>query len=339
MRVTQQDIAKYAQVSQATVSRVLAGDERVEPEIREKVLAAIERHNYRLDVRARSLRTQSTGLIGLAIQRPEGGLVGDPFYAALISEILDGLAAGPYHLCLDTIPQGESQWQVYDELLRTRRVDGMILVESAADDERLARLQRDKFPFVLIGNPMGSDVYSVDNDNVYAGQIATEHLFASGYRDVGFIAGPRGITVCDDRIEGYERIVRQREGRARVWHCDFGLEAARQVACEVLNLPDAPEALVVLDDYMAMGVVVAARRNGRRIPQDLGLVGFNDSPLCQMLDVGMSSVSLDIRRLVGVALETLTTLLAGGEPEGSKRTIVPSVLQVRGSSMRVGGLL
>src|SRR5690349_3225144 len=104
MRVTQQHIAKYAQVSQATVSRVLAGDERVEPEIRQKVLDAIEQHNYRPDARARSLRTQSTGLIGLAVKRPHGGLDGDPFYTSLISEILDDLQDTPYHLCIETVP-------------------------------------------------------------------------------------------------------------------------------------------------------------------------------------------------------------------------------------------
>ncbi len=219
MRVTQQDIAKFAQVSQATVSRVLAGDGRVEPEIRDKVLEAIERHNYRPDVRARNLRKQSTGLIGLAVKRPHGGLDGDPFYTSLISEILDGLNGTPFHLCIETVPEGNSQWHVYDELLRSRRVDGLILVESEAHDERLVRLQQDRFPFVLIGNPMGAKVWSIDNDNVYAGQIATQHLFESGYRHVGFLAGREGITVSDDRIEGYARIANQYEALTDVLRC------------------------------------------------------------------------------------------------------------------------
>ncbi|MCW5937543.1 MAG: LacI family DNA-binding transcriptional regulator [Fimbriimonadaceae bacterium] len=339
MRVTQQHIAKYAQVSQATVSRVLAGDDRVETEIRDKVMAAIEQHNYRPDVRARSLRTRCTHLIGLAIQRPEGGLSGDPFYTSLISELLDGLSHTDYHLCLDTVPVDGGQWQVYDELLRTRRVDGLVLVESEANDERLARLQKDKFPFVLIGNPMDARVWSVDNDNVYAGQIATEHLFTSGYRRVGFIAGPEGITVSEDRIEGYRRIVQQQEAPVMIWHADFGQDSARETALAVLQGADAPDALVVLDDFMAMGVVDAARRVGKKMPQDLGIVSFNDSPVCRMLEGGLSSVSLDIHRLVSTALEMLFTALSGEFAEEPRRTIVPSRLMVRGSSVRTGGLL
>lgn len=339
MRVTQQHIAKYAQVSQATVSRVLAGDDRVEPEIRQKVQDAIEHHNYQPDVRARSLRTQSTGLIGLAVKRPHGGLDGDPFYTSLISEILDGLANTETHLCIETFPDGDGQIQIYDEMLRTRRVDGLILVESEANDVRLAMLQRDRFPFVLIGNPMGQAVWSVDNDNVYAGQIATQHLMESGYRKVGFIAGRKGVTVSDDRIEGYRRITQQYESEARVWHADFGLEAARDVALIALAGNDAPDALVVLDDYMAMGVVVAARSLGKKVPNELGLVSFNDSSACLLLENGLSSVSLDIPRLVKESLNLLMEMMGQDEPQAPERIIVPCYLQVRGSSIRNGGLL
>jgi|GEM_PF-3378511 len=132
MRIRQSDIAKIANVSQATVSRVLSGDERVEDDIRQRVLVAIETHNYKPDVRARSLRTLQTHLIGLVVKRPHGALQGDPFYAQLISEILESLASTPYHLCVDMATTDSGQVAVYDELLRTRRVDGVLLVESEA---------------------------------------------------------------------------------------------------------------------------------------------------------------------------------------------------------------
>jgi DNA-binding LacI/PurR family transcriptional regulator len=339
MRVTQQDIARFAQVSQATVSRVLAGDERVEPEIREKVLDAIEQHNYRPDARARSLRSKCTGLIGLAIKRPHPGLDGDPFYTSLISELLDGLSETAYRLTLQSIREDESQWSVYDALLRTRSVDGLILIESEADDERLVRLQRDQFPFVLIGNPMSNRVWSVDNDNVLAGEMATQHLFDSGYRKIGFLGGHSGLTVSEDRLEGYLRVVRHHGLTPRVWRSEFGLEAAREAAGEILRGAEPPDALVVLDDYMAMGVVAAARKAGWRIPQDLGLVGFNDSVVCEMVDVGLTSVSLDIPLLVQTSLTALLAVIAREDVGEPQRVIVPSVLKVRGSSIRTGGLL
>ncbi|MBL8040584.1 MAG: LacI family DNA-binding transcriptional regulator, partial [Chthonomonas sp.] len=171
MRVTQQDIARLAKVSQSTVSRVVAGDQRVEEEIRERVMTVMRNHNYRPDVRARSLRTQSTHLIGLVMKREARDLQGDPFFSMFVSEILGFLSSTPYHLCVDIAASALRQEFIYDELLRTRRVDGLILVESEPRDERVERLQKDAFPFVIIGNP-GSDVdlHSVDNDNILAGE-------------------------------------------------------------------------------------------------------------------------------------------------------------------------
>src|ERR1700709_2155594 len=124
MRVTQSDIARLAKVSQATVSRVLSGDDRVETLIRDRVLLTMREHNYRPDVRARSLRLRRTGLIGLVLKRPHGGLVDDPFFASLTSGIIDALSGTPNHLCLDMVTDEQSQEGVYDEMLRTRRVDG-----------------------------------------------------------------------------------------------------------------------------------------------------------------------------------------------------------------------
>lgn len=332
MRPTQQDVARLAQVSQATVSRVLSGDDRVEPEIRDKVMAAVEEAKYKLDARARSLRTRSTGLIGLAIQRPLGGLSDDPFYTSLISEILDNLADSGYRLVLQSVPPGESQWKVYDELLRSRSVDGLLLVESDADDERLRHLHEDQFPFVLIGNPMGLEVASVDNDNIEAGFLATQHLLDNGFRRVGFLAGRRGITVSEDRIAGYTRALK-RDGLATlVWHSGFGPEAAYEVALQALSMANRPEALVVLDDFMAMGVVMAARKVGLRIPHDLGLVSFNDTHVCNMLEGGLSSVSLNMPELVRNAVGSLVQAVRARKVPEPRRTILEAVLRERGSS-------
>jgi DNA-binding LacI/PurR family transcriptional regulator len=340
MRVTQQDIAKLANVSQATVSRVLSGDARVETEIKDRVLAVIRDTNYQPDVRARSLRSKRTGLIGLVVKRPNGGLNDDPFFANLIAQIMDYLAGRPYHLCVDMVSSATSQEAIYDELLRTRRVDGLILVESEARDERIQRLQDDEFPFVLIGNPMAdnghSNLWSVDNDNVLAGQIATEHLLANGYQRVGFLSGPRGLTVSEDRLTGYREALEGTQNPELVWHSDFGHEAARVTAMRLLTSDSRPDALVVLDDFMALGVVMAARELGLAIPRDLGLVSFNDSTVCDLMEHGLTSVSLNIPQIVRSACGRLLKIIEGKQIFGSRRMVVPCELQVRGSSQRYG---
>lgn len=336
MRVTQRDIARIADVSQATVSRVLAGDSRVEIAIRERVVGVMRQQNYKPDVRARALRSKSSGLIGLVIKRPQGGISNDPFFAALIASILDQLSGTPYHLCIDQVSNESSHEAIYDEMLRTRRVDGLILVESEARDERIKKLQQDKFPFVLIGNPLHfAEVLSVDNDNVYAGELATRHLIENGFKRIGFLGGRQGITVSDDRIAGYQRAIRGHQEQHLIWHSDFGLEAARLAATEVLTCKDRPDALVVLDDYMAMGLILAARQCGLKIPQDMGVASFNDTSFCQFIDGGLTSVSLNIPQIVAESCRRLMAAIEGKANLRDPRSIIPVELQVRESSRRV----
>lgn len=336
--VTQRDIATLAMVSQATVSRVIAGDPRVDSETIQRVQQVIRDANYQPDQAARTLRNRRSGLIGLVIKRPSGGLQDDPFFANLIAGLMDVLAKTNYHLCVDIVSD-TTQSAVYDEMLRTRRVDGLILVESQASDERIERLQSDEFPFVLIGNPAGalSDagrVLSVDNDNVEAARKATLHLLDSGYERVGMIGGPSGVIFSEERIAGYKAAVESRGCCPMCWHSDFGLEAARKVASGIFKERELPDALLVLDDFMAAGVVLAARQNQLRIPEDLALAGFNDSSYCSVLDCGLTSVSLNINMIVQTACSLLLRVIEDKfDPGLDRRIIVPSDLVVRGSSL------
>jgi len=335
MRVTQQDIARIAKVSQATVSRVVAGDGRVEEPIRQRVVDVMNSLNYQPDVRARSLRKQQTQLVGLVMKREARDLQGDPFFSLFVSEILGYLSNTPYHLCVDIAPTDTRQEFVYDELLRSRRVDGLIIVEPKANDDRILRLQKDIFPFVIIGNPGDSGhIHSVDNDNIHAGEVATRHLIEQGYRRVGFIAGPEGIALSRDRVAGYQKVMQEIGQPSRVWHCEFGLDAARQTAIDALCSDDRPDALVVLDDYMAMGVVEAAREISLPIPSGLGIVGFNDTTICDLLPTGLTSVSLNIAQIAQIACGKLLRSIEGSDNGEVKRAIVECELKVRGSSRR-----
>lgn len=333
MRVTQQDIAKFAQVSQATVSRVLAGDDRVESHIKSRVLQVMREHNYQPDVRARSLRQRRTHLIGLVMKREVGTLQGDPFFAQFVSEIIDTLAGTPFHLCVDIAANQADQEFVYDELLRTRRVDGLVLVESEPSDSRISRLQEDDFPFVLIGNTGGNDnLWAIDNDNIAAAEIATRHLLERGYRAPLFLAGPRELTVTRDREEGYRKTMEAFGLRAQVAYTAFGMDPARERAEEVLNRESSPDSILAMDDLMAMAVVQAARNTKRRVPETLGLVGFNNSPVCELIEGGLTSVDLNIPKMVRWSVSQLLARIESKEPLPAQRKTMSAELVVRGSS-------
>jgi DNA-binding LacI/PurR family transcriptional regulator len=195
----QVEIARLAGVSQATVSRVLKGDPQVNAEMRERVLAVVQRLGYVPDARAQSLRSQRTRLLGLVIHRDPIALAGDPFFSALIAMIVEQAGRYDYHLCVDTARTARSQRAVYEELLRTRRVDGLILVESETHDRRIERLSREGFPFVLIGRYEPEDaVCSVDNDNISAASMATDYLLRTGRRR-GCLSGRSSGANCNAR--------------------------------------------------------------------------------------------------------------------------------------------
>ncbi len=335
MRVTQRDIARLARVSQATVSRVTSGDERVEQAIRTRVEKVILEQNYQPDVRAQSLRNKRTGMIGLVIKRPQGGIVNDPFYANLIASIMEELSETEFHLCVDCAADNIRHQSLYDEMLRTRRVDGLILVESEAADNRIQKLQTDRFPFALIGNPLhAAEVHSIDNDNVLASDLLTQHLIKQGYKRIAFLGAKSGITVSDDRIAGYQRALRGVQDEHLIFHSDFGSEAARLTAREILSLSNPPDAIVVLDDFMALGVSAASREFKLAVPRDLGIASFNDSSLCDVIGGGLTSVNLNIPQIVRLAVNRLLDIIDEKPIQGPRRILVPSKLSIRNSSKR-----
>jgi DNA-binding LacI/PurR family transcriptional regulator len=220
-------------------------------------------------------------------------------------------------------------------MLRTRRVDGLILVESEAADNRIQKLQTDKFPFVLIGNPLhAAEVHSIDNDNVLASELVTKHLIEKGYRRIAFIGAKAGITVSDDRIAGYQRALRGVQDDHLIFHSDFGSEAARKTARKILALDNRPDAIVVLDDFMALGVSAASREFKLAVPQDLGIASFNDTTLCDVIGGGLTSVNLNIPEIVRLSVNRLLDIINEKTIAGDRRILVPSKLSIRNSSMR-----
>jgi DNA-binding LacI/PurR family transcriptional regulator len=177
-------------------------------------------------------------------------------------------------------------------------------------------------------------LWSVDNDNIHAAEIATQHLVDQGFKRIGMIAGPAGITVSEDRIRGFRNVVDSAGMAPLIWNSGFGSHAAKTAAVAALSIEDRPDALVVLDDFMAMGVIQAARELHLSIPNDLGLVSFNDSHLCELLESGLTSVSLNIHKIVSIACRQLLDAINDEDEFVPRRRVVASELKIRGSSKR-----
>lgn len=331
----QVEIARLAGVSQATVSRVLNNDPQVNEEMRQRVLAVVESLGYVPDARAQSLRAQRTRLLGLVVHRAPSALAYDPFFSALIASIIDQAGKHNYHLCVDAARTARSQRAIYEELLRTRRVDGLILVESETRDQRIARLSQEGFPFVLIGRYQPEDaLYSVDNDNIGASRMAVEYLIAKGHTRIAYLGGSAGLTVTRDRLQGYREALEAHGipyDPCLALFTESSIAGGMNAMHDLLSLDQPPTALLAMDDLIAVGAMREAQRRGIRIPQQMAIVGFNDTPLCSLVEPALTSVAIDIPALARVATEHLIHLIEG-RTVSPIRTIVPAKLVVRESA-------
>ena len=333
--LTQREIARMSQVSQATVSRVLNKDPRVDAAVAARVLAIVQTHDYAPNSRAQSLRNSRSRTLGLVVHRAPEQLSQDPFFSALIVAVLNVSNRHDYHLCVHTADTVRSQRAIHEDLLRTRRVDGLLLLEPQAGDERIQRLIDTDAPFVLIGRYQPDNaVYSVDNDNVEAARMVMERLLARGCERVAYIGGPQGVMVSEDRLAGCRNAladVGRRMAPAHVQYGDFSEMGGCEAMQRLLLTAPRPDAIIAVDDITAVGAMRAARQSGVRIPDDIAFVGFNNSTFCAYVDPPLSSVSIDLNALAQTATEMLIDLVEGRDVS-ARRHIIPSRFVSRGTT-------
>lgn len=331
--LTQKKIAELAQVSQPTVSRVLCGDAGVDPQSRARIMEIVEKRGYQPHAQARGLRTQRSDTIGLAVRRTRKDFAKDPFYAELITAVMDRTAMQGYHLSVSASRSADGERLFYDSLFASNRVDGLIILESLEHDERIERLREHEFPFVLIGRYDGStDICSVNNDNVGGAAMVVEHLLQRGRTRIGYVSGPRDLTVSQDRLLGYRRALQDagiRYERELVVEADFGEQGGRSAAMRLLE--EKPDAIVAIDDLIGLGALASIRESGLRVPEDVAMVGFNDSLFCPHTDPPLSSVRVNVNEIGATAADILIQHIEHPDTP-PVQVLVPCELVVRASS-------
>lgn len=341
MSPTIKDVARLAGVSPSTVSRVLAGNPRISPETHEKVREVLRQLNYHPHAGARSMVTGTSRTIGLITSRPTAQAFATPFFPEVIRGIGSILEAEGYNLLLSTAQGEANQRAECLDMLRSRKVDGVILTISRLGDGLIDALAAEKRHFVLIGRPADKvgrlshkEVPLVNNDNVSAATVAVEHLVSRGHRQIAFINGPAHWVFCHDRFQGYRQGLAEagipfrpelvQEGG--ITQQDGALAAER-----LLSLPEPPTAILAVDDTVALGVLEAALKRGIRVPGDLAVAGFNDSPITSWTRPQLTTVRIPVYDLGAMAARMLVGLLHG-IPSRPHQVILPSQIVVREST-------
>ncbi|WP_350275098.1 LacI family DNA-binding transcriptional regulator [Kribbella sp. HUAS MG21] len=285
----------------------------------ERILRTAAELGYRRNPHGASLRTARSQLVGVVVPRLQD------FVLATIFEGIDQAAAERGYAAFVTNSLDDpAQREVRVEQLLGRRVDGLVLCDARTDDPLLRMLDERNVPYVLALRASGDHVGAYA-DEAYGGRLVAEHLTSLGYRDPAVIAGPEYASTANDRLAGFRAGLRGVElADDRVVRTGFDAEAGRTGVAELLARGPAPDAIFATNDFAAIGAIGALREHGLRVPEDVGVVGYNDTPLADSLPVPLTTVRspmLDIGRAAFTLLEQHLT----GESHESQ-TFTPTLV-------------
>jgi LacI family transcriptional regulator len=328
---TIKDVAREAGVSIATVSYVLNHKtDAVSDETRRLVWEAVERIGYTPNITARNLQASKSRLIGYAwheAPRDQVNSVLDRFTYFLAQS---AEAAG-YHILTFTYPPNDPL-PVYEDLIRTGRVDGFVVSGTRLDDARIAALMRRGVPFVSFGRSTPAWSFSwVDTDGAAGLRIAVQHVAELGHQRIGFLGWPPPSLAGEYRKAGF------RAGMAAMglpvdeellWHGEYAEDTGRVALRRWLKLPAAkrPTAILVVSDLMAIGLINEADQHGIEVGRDLSIVGFDDAPTSQYMRPPLTSLRQPIADIAQAVISLLETRLNSPAGPHGQRLFVPRLI-------------
>ena len=332
---TIKDIALEAGVSIATVSKSLNGEKTgMSKETREKVLEIARRLRYYPNLQARGLVAKRPEAIGIVIPRTAEFAFSNPYYAEILKGIGGRAREASQHLFF--FLAGEES---YAQLYHHRLAAGIIVLGNRMDDPLIEDAWKMKVPLVLIpGSPNQKDIPSVDGDNVWGACEAVGYLVRLGHRRIAFLNGPSNSKYCVERLEGYRKAL-EKNGLAfqenLVLESDFSQEGAYQTMKKLLSRCPAPTAVLVINDYSALGALRAAKEMGFQVPENLSVVGFGDVPLAPMTSPPLTTVHEPFQRMGQEATDMLLKIIQGKRLSARHR-ILPVELVIRESCAECG---
>jgi len=332
MKSTIKDIARKAGVSPSTVSRVISGSSRISGETQKKVRAIMEEMSYRPNLLARSLVNRTTNAVGVFSALGAEESMKHPFFAEALHGIGTRAARYNLHLLLGTSASQEEDGRIVREMIFSGMIEGMILLSTLRDDPVAELLHRHSFPFVVIGNPRnGENYHRVDSDNEKAGRMVTEYLLKFGHQRICYLGADDSLSVTCQRQAGFAAALE-----------NAGLSASKKAFLlnplttgdeappSTLLSPKGPTAVVAQDDALAIWLMGTLQKAGRRVPEDISIISFNNAAVSAYTSPPLTTVEVHPYLLGEQAMALLYNLLR--EPNAKPQWVeVPVKLMERGS--------
>jgi LacI family transcriptional regulator len=327
---TMKQVAERAGVSISTVSHVNNTTRVVSDDVRRRVLGIIDEMRYIPSAVARSLKNDKTNTIGVLVPNSS-----NPYFAELIRWIEDAAFQLGYNIILCNAHGGAQKQAAYLRLLMEKRIDGLVLVASGADDEQDLRLRHETVPIVQLERALpGLHADLVQAGQEEGGYAATRHLIELGHRDIACVSGPADLPRTRERVGGFMRAMAE-AGLAltpdRFVHDEFTSAGGHAAFTRLLTRPRRPTAVFVTSDLMALGGLCAAGSAAVRVPAQLSVVGFDDIAAARYALPPLTTVAPPKHDMAWLAIELLADRIRGGHAP-PRHTALASTLVVRAST-------
>ena len=328
------DVADLAGVSIATVSRYLSDPESIRKDNREKVARAIERVDYAPNALAQNFRRGRTGIIMVVLPS-----VGDPFFTEVMRGIARVASERHYSILIRETEMNTLSLDEYSDIVLSKQADGIILLASTCPVTPMRqRPKKARLAPIILGcenvTPELGELFSVRIDNRAAAREATRHLLELGHRRIGFISGAQGSELTADREKGFKAAMKKAGIKILAgWMVagELTLEGARAATRQLLDHEEPPTAIFCANDEMAMGCIHEIKQAGLSVPEDVSVMGFDDTRYAAVLDPPLTTIAQPAEAIGERTMERILDAVAGKDI-GKGPEIVPHRLVVREST-------
>lgn len=332
-RVTIRDIAERAGVSKGAVSYALNGRPGVSDDTRDRILAIARELGWYPNRAARALSAARADACGLVLARPANILGLEPFFMEFIAGAESELASRSMALTIQLVRDVEDEIEVYRRWWGERRVDGVLMMDLRIDDPRVDELVRLRMPAVVVGGPLGGTLPSVWHDEETVVVEAVRYLAALGHERIAHVAGVSAFVHTRQRTDAFGRAMKELGHRPHGATTDYSPESGARETRRLLSLPEPPTAILFDSDLLAVTGLGVAQQMGFLVPDDVSIIGWDDSLISQVVHPPLTTVTRDITQYGVLATRHLLSAIEDGSTadlEAPRGELTP-----RGSTSRV----
>lgn len=331
MNVTIYDVAREANVSMATVSRVVNGNPNVKPATRKKVKEVIDRLGYRPNAVARGLASKKTTTVGVII--PD---ISNMIFAELARGIEDIATMYKYNIILSNSDQNKDKELHLLNTMLGKQVDGIVFMSGNITEEHVSEFEKSPVPIVLAGSIVNTDqIPSVNIDYEQAAYDAVSLFVEKGHKDIGIVIGPLHEPINkEEKLKGYQRALQEAGLEYReefVFEGDYTYDSGIDAFGKMLELDNKPTAIYVGSDEMAIGVIQGATDEGFNIPNDFEVISSDNTKLALMVRPQLTTIVQPLYDIGAVSMRLLTKLM-NKEEVTEQKVILPHRIESRNST-------